>query len=319
MLSKWKIIESGRRLLHRHPWILGAIGAPIFAGIYLSAWMLRINGQLHNIPSNEITISIGPVVALKLLLFAGVFVASKRGRSLTFTKLALAATACTVLFAFGYDWLIPDQSIPRSVVLMDWIGTLSVVGIWSMIRRVMGHGSAPPDGRDEKTHLEYLRNLRRKMRRDGDPRTGGLVTKLRAIYQHLEQSKDTAAADYGGVLPEMHEQARELYQSCLSLLEHTYELWDTGRSLADENNRKALASERETIIGELQQSVEHLDRTMDELRTAALRRNQSDLGFDSVGEQARLRDELSMGIETIRAVEKRTVQLEEDLGMRSRE
>lgn len=171
----------------------------------------------------------------------------------------------------------------------------------------------------KRAHLEYLRDLRRKMRRDRDPRTGDLVTKLRTIYQQLEQSADTASTDYGGILPQIHEQANELYRSCLALLEHSFDLWDTGRSLTDKTNRESLITERETILEEVQQSVEHLDQTMDELRKATLRRNQSNRGHDSAAEQAHLRDELSMGIETARAVEERMVRLEQELGMRSRD
>lgn len=319
MLSKRKFIESAKRLVHRKSWIKVAMLAPTFAGIYVSSWLVRIDGQLENIPSNQITLSIGSVVALKLLVFAGIFATDKGKQSLPFAKLALAATIGSVLLLFGSNWMVPGEAIPRTVLLMDWFGTLSIFGLWSMFRWVLKSGNEVPPLEEKQTHLEYLRNLRRKMRRDGDPRTGGLVTKLRTIYEHLEQSKETASADRNGILPEIHEQAQELYQSCLALLEHTFELWDTGRGLADKTNRKALAAERETIIGEVQQSVEHLDRTMDELRTAVLRRNQSDRGFDSVGEQARLRDELSMGIETVRAVEERMVRLEEELGMRSRD
>ena len=126
-------------------------------------------------------------------------------------------------------------------------------------------------------------------------------------------------ADYSGVLPQIHEQAHELYGSCLQLLEHSFELWDTGRSLADKDNRDSLAAEREVILGEVQQSVDHLDRTMDELRKAVLRREKPRGSEDSSAEQAHLRDELSQGIETARAVEERMVALEEDLGLRRRE
>lgn len=172
--------------------------------------------------------------------------------------------------------------------------------------------------RRQRKHTAYLRELRRKMRRDRDPRTGQLVTKLRTIYGHLEQSAEVAASDYSGVLPQMHEQARELYDSCLKLLEHSFELWDTGRSLADDENRESLAKEREVILGEVQQSVEHLDRTMDELRKASLRRDQPANEGQATAEHAHLRDELSQGIETARAVEQRMNDLEQELGMRDR-
>lgn len=170
--------------------------------------------------------------------------------------------------------------------------------------------------KDQREHFAYLRELRRKMRRDRDPRTGQLVTKLRAIYQHIVQSADLAVADYSGVLPEMHEQARELYDSCLHLLEHSFALWDTGRDLTDPQNRDSLAEERETILSEVQQSVDHLDRTMDELRKASLRRGTSRETALASADHSHLRDELSLGIETARAVEQRMTELEVELGMR---
>lgn len=170
----------------------------------------------------------------------------------------------------------------------------------------------------KRDHVAYLRELRRKMRRDGDPRTGSLITKLRSIYEQLGQSADAALADYSGVLPQMHEQARELYDSCLQLLEHSFELWDAGRNLAEPANRESFSRDRETILGEVQRSVEHLDHTMDELRKASLRREGLRDGESAKAEHTRLRDELSRGIETARAVEQRMVALEEELGLRDR-
>mgnify|MGYP000285966091 CR=1 FL=1 len=164
----------------------------------------------------------------------------------------------------------------------------------------------------QRKHLDYLRQLRRKMRGDRDPRTGQLAARLRTIYQHLEQSADTASGDAGGVLPQLHDQARELYHSCRQLLEHSFDLWQTGQDLADEANRQSLANRRENLLGEVQQSVDHLERSTDELRTAALKHRERPV------EQSQMRDELSQAIETARAVEQRMVDLETELGLRTR-
>ena len=124
--------------------------APMFAAVYLLAWMLRFEGQLASLPWRQVLLSLVVAVGLKVFVFAGIYGGNHWGRYLTFHDLgtlAQAATVSSMLMLFGDFLIVPDRNIPRSVFLMDWCGTIVCVGaLRAMVRWVRERGNEIMNG-----------------------------------------------------------------------------------------------------------------------------------------------------------------------------
>jgi hypothetical protein len=81
------------------------------------------------------------------------------------------------------------------------------------------------------------------------------------------------------------------------------------RDVATESARRKLGQSREQLITEVQESVGHLELTLDHMQTAQLK-DETGLRADAL----RLRTELDEGLEVARQVEIRMQDLEFDLG-----
>jgi hypothetical protein len=162
--------------------------------------------------------------------------------------------------------------------------------------------------RAHRNHLVYLKQLRRRMRRDRDPRSSRIVRGLLRIYERLRTSESDSERDATRTLREIHDQARALYQSCLRLVERTLELWEGARRMATDVSRQQLLNSRGEMLDQVEASIGHLQRSLDELQGTALRRQE-----DLTSDHARLRQELDQGLEVARRVEERMGELEREL------
>jgi FlaA1/EpsC-like NDP-sugar epimerase len=124
-----------RRYLH----LVGVMTLlPVFAGIYYLAFWLRFDGQLSNENLHCFQATLGWIVLVKLVWFAGLRVCQGWTRSVTFYDLMVLfqavtgsmATTAVIQYLAG-----SSPAVPRSIFLLDWGTTLIVLGgARSMVR-----------------------------------------------------------------------------------------------------------------------------------------------------------------------------------------
>lgn len=162
-------------------------------------------------------------------------------------------------------------------------------------------------------HAKYLRELRRALRGDRDPRTSNMLKKLQRIHDRLLMADRWQRDGASEMFEEIRVQANELYQACLRLLERSLEIWQASRDMATESARRQLRDSREQLVTEVQHSIDNLEQTLDHIQTSQLKQ-----GSEVQTDAARLRDELDEGLTVARQVEQRMRQLEVDLESRQR-
>jgi hypothetical protein len=148
--------------------------------------------------------------------------------------------------------------------------------------------------RQHARQQQELQQLHQRLERDNDPRTERLLRHLQQAYQRLEsdlrEGRITSAAQ--GVL----QSVEQMFAVCVDHLRRSYELWEDSRQ-ADGKRRSQLLRQREELVTEVEQSVDFLDASLEQLRTRNSRRGRSRL--------ARLRDELDESIRIARQTEER--------------
>lgn len=162
-------------------------------------------------------------------------------------------------------------------------------------------------------HAKYLRELRRALRGDRDPRTSNMLKKLQRIHDRLLMADRWQRGGASEMFGEIRVQANELYQACLRLLERSLEIWRASRDMATESARQQLRDSREQLVTEVQHSIDNLEQTLDHIQTSQLKQ-----GSQVEADATRLREELDEGLSVARQVEQRMSQLEADLESRQR-
>jgi len=84
----------------------------------------------------------------------------------------------------------------------------------------------------------------------------------------------------------------------VSSLEKTLQLWKTADSLASETARKPILEQREKLVGDVVQTVEHMSRTLASVQ-GITNRSEGDIRLK------RLRGELDQSMEVAKKVEQR--------------
>jgi hypothetical protein len=97
-----------------------------------------------------------------------------------------------------------------------------------------------------------------------------------------------------------------MFQVCVDHLRRSLELWHDAHQAAGQK-RSRLMQQREELVGEVQQSVDFLEASLEQLQTKGTRRGRSQL--------ARLREELEESIRIARRTEERL----ESIGQRESE
>ncbi len=104
---------------------------PVFGVVYVGAFWLRFEGTLDSAVLGLIQSTLGYVLLTKFVVFGWQRTQHLRTRLATFddlVALVIAASSSTiVLFLFDY-LLIASMTIPRSVIVVDWVMTIVVVG-----------------------------------------------------------------------------------------------------------------------------------------------------------------------------------------------
>jgi len=142
-----------------------------------------------------------------------------------------------------------------------------------------------------KGRKKELDLLDRKLTKDRDPRTQNTLRDLRSLYKTFAQDmkKDS---NY-----EILEKVEDLFNACISQLEHSYELHKAARKLTLGSSKKRVMEEREQTIQEVLETVDHLSKTIEEFHVLASSRNQNNL--------TRLREELDETLDVARKTEER--------------
>lgn len=209
---------------------------------------------------------------------------------------------------------------PLGFVGMGLLALGTAVGVyrWTLGgERLTEEARADLETETAREHVAYLKTLRGRMRRDRDPRTTKMVKKLKDVYDRLTargipESADSVTKRRAG-MAEVHQGARGLYQSCLDMLERSLELWNGARKMATESSRAQLLKSRDEILDQVEESINHLDRTLDQIQVAKLGQD------DSISaDNSQLQQELEQGLEVARRVEERMRDLEHDLRMKER-
>jgi FlaA1/EpsC-like NDP-sugar epimerase len=104
---------------------------PFLATVYFVAHWLRFEDQMNSERLRQFGITLFPLLAVKVCCFVSFGVYQGWGRYVTFhdlVALVKAATAAALAFA-AIDYLFfPTTNVPRSIFMMDWAGTVAVVG-----------------------------------------------------------------------------------------------------------------------------------------------------------------------------------------------
>lgn len=121
-------------------YVRGLLYLPIFVSIFYAAYWLRFEGEISAIVWATWRAEAVFVVVAKFLCFGFFGFYHSMNRYLTFhdlVALVKATTASSMLLAIGDYMLTVTNDIPRSVFLIDWGGTILVIGAVRALYRVL--------------------------------------------------------------------------------------------------------------------------------------------------------------------------------------
>ena len=141
---------------------------------------------------------------------------------------------------------------------------------------------------------QALDALETRLRGDDDPRTQTYLRNLRELYSNFQaELRDGRVAGIAGTVLE---QVEKLFQAAVKHLEHSYHLWMTaGRMSGDA--RQALLDERERVVQEVQETVEHLSKAIEQFHSFRVKASEAEL--------VKLREELDETMQVARRAEAR--------------
>ena len=131
-----------------------------------------------------------------------------------------------------------------------------------------------------------------------DKRTETAMQDLRSLRQAFQQLDKIAPDLNRAIVEDIQQRSEELFQQCVSSLEKTLQLWKTAESLASKTARKPILKQREKLVAEVVQTVEHMSQTLASVQGMTSRRD-GDIRLQ------RLRSELDQSMEVAKKVEQR--------------
>ncbi|MEZ6119506.1 MAG: hypothetical protein R3C28_23465 [Pirellulaceae bacterium] len=158
-----------------------------------------------------------------------------------------------------------------------------------------------------RQHQRYLRQLQRKLRQDRDPDSGKLLLRLKRLRQRMDRLFCPSLQPEPWVL-ELQAKMQRLYESGLSGLENSFRIWLTARDVQSETLSESLNSDRQNLLNEVAESVNHLENSLDSMQVSAL---ENELPAD---EFAELRRELDRGLEMAANIDRRIRELDQQVG-----
>ncbi len=116
---------------YRRGIVLAACSLPLFGFTAYASYWLRFEGQIEPVYLRQIGLALPWVLLIKLCVFAWFRVYQGWNRYLTFydlVVLAQASVGSSLLLVLGAYFLLPEDTVPRSVFLLDCLGTIIVCG-----------------------------------------------------------------------------------------------------------------------------------------------------------------------------------------------
>jgi hypothetical protein len=231
----------------------------------------------------------------------------RRGR-----RIALLAKSTWIPVAAGIVLLAIANAWTGLLASVGWIALVAGVGLgaWRLTKgRAAMERKAIQELRAElnEEHREYLRELRRQSRVDGDARTVNLIRRLGETFDRM---LDDGMFELYRNVPwqaEVRTRMVDLYRSAVAWLQRAYELWQAQQTLASAEGRAKLNAERESLMQEVDTTIQQLGQTLDQLKLQDLDRKVPDQKLID------LRDELTRGVEVARRVDQRMETLQREV------
>jgi len=182
-------------------------------------------------------------------------------------------------------------------------GTLSGIGMLAS-RLVFGLERLTEDAyqfsveRHRRNKEASLNRLRQQLEQDGDPRTQSLLDRLQRLYSELEANIESGKISFAA--HEVLERVDRMFQVCVEHLEHSFRSWRRSGQLGKTARKQAL-ERREHLVSKVEESVNHLEQTLDQLHSMSMKKGESDL--------SRLRSELDETIDVARRTERRVAEI----------
>ena len=220
------------------------------------------------------------------------------GSPLVVMPFMVGSAAFASLFAMGLK-----GSAAVIAVLIGLAGTLASAGTF-LTKFILGRddrvkqlveASRDKAKRDKRKALDHFHH---RLTMDGDERTETAMQDLRSLRQAFRQLDKIAPDLNRAMIEDIQQRSEELFQQCMSSLEKTLQLWKTADSLASEMARKPILEQREKLVGEVVQTVEHMSRTLASVQGITSR-------SDGDARLQRLRGELDQSLEVAKKVEQR--------------
>ena len=155
----------------------------------------------------------------------------------------------------------------------------------------------------QKQHTRHLRKFLPNVRKDRDPRTTKILKDLERIHGRLLKLESESYRKSG--ISTLLIQANQLYGSCLESLERSIQLWVGANEMATEEAREKLLAERDKTVNSVEESIAHLDASLDHIQSSTLKATV----LDDSGHQ-QLRDELQIGLDVARQIEEQIDEIE---------
>lgn len=220
-----------------------------------------------------------------------------------------AAPSALVPLAVGLSSLLVSWAMDGNPVfsMLGLAGVLGGVGVMAS-RLIFGlenitqraHSTLADQRRRE--HEAKLDALDDRLKEDQDPRTEDALRHLRHIINSFQT--DSAKGKVSGAGVQILQQVDDLFQACVSQLEHCYDLWVASHG-SSRGGRERMLAERESIIDDIGETIDHLESTLSDLRS--LRRKRSDVDLDQ------MRAELEDTMKAAQRAEERLADLDRQL------
>ena len=217
----------------------------------------------------------------------------------------VVAGLSALMVAWGVDagggWLTMG-GLGAVVAGLGTLATRWLLGSDDISERVFEQLQGEVD-RDRQRRLDVLDG---RLQADDDPRTEGLLRRLRAIDRDFATGRESLERLGAKTALDVTRRTDLLFQESVRSLERTLELWRGARQMRTREGRASLLEAREKIIQEIEENFQHLASTLDRLRTLELKTSDDE-------RLAKLRGELQESLDVAYRVEERLQSLEDEL------
>lgn len=205
--------------------------------------------------------------------------------------------------AGAWSWATGGPSWLTITAATSVAGGLSILGLRSIfsVDRLTKEAYRELHEEQRKRQEKQLDRLRSRLRGDEDPRTQTYLRDLRGLYESfVEDVEDGTLARRAGIVLD---DVDNLFRAAVKHLEHSYDLWKTASRLSGDSEENLMA-EREQVIQEVKETIEHLSTAIEQFHAFRVDENETEL--------EKLRDELDQTMQVARRAEQRVAALDDE-------